>query len=268
MRQMMAGLVIGLTVALPAGAAGDESCPPRPDERARVAKAIDGATLQLEDERTVRLISTLAPGAGPGETQPELARLAETARSTLHDLAAGREVGIAVSGRDRHGRLLAHVTVEGDPDRWLQRDMVDKGLARVYSLVDYRRCVRPLLAREAAARDTARGFWSTVHAEMGDAGRPAELVARAGLFTIVEGRVESVGERPKRTYLNFGTYWSQDFTVFVNRGDIAHFDRAGIDLGELEGRRLRVRGWILEDRGPAIHMTHPEQLEIVDGLGG
>ena len=258
--------VIALAGLISPPAEGAESCPPRPEETVRVAKAIDGDTLGLEDGRIVRLVSVLAPKAEAGELADMTRRLAETARTALADAVVGRDLGLAVTGRaqDRHGRILAHAFLDGNPDRWLQRDIIAKGLAWVYALEDNYRCVGPLLDEEARARGARMGLWATKLGAMADGGRPQQLSGRTGRFAIVEGRVDSVGERPKRTYLNFGTNWSEDFTVYVDRGDRARFDTADIDLKGLEGRRVRVRGWILDDRGPAIHMTNPEQLEIVD----
>ena len=246
--------------------AGDEPCPPAPGERVRVAEAIDGDTLLLEDGRTLRLVSALAPKPGADDVTAHTARLAETARATLAETVEGRNLGLAFTGQrqDRYGRLLAHAFVDADPQRWLQREMIYKGLARAYALEDNYRCVGQLAAREAVARDAKTGLWSTGLGALGRADRPELLARDIGRFAIVEGRVKTVGVRPRRTYLNFGTNWGQDFTVFVDRGDIARFERAEIDLNGLEGRRVRVRGWIRDDRGPALHMTNPEQLELVD----
>lgn len=247
-------------------AAGAQTCPPRPQETVRAAEAIDGDTLRLEDGRIVRLVSVLAPKAEPGARADAARRLADTARSALAEAVVGRDLGLAITGQkqDRHGRFLAHAFVDSDPDRWLQRDIVAKGLAWAYALEDNYRCVGSLLDAEAGARAARVGLWATDLGAIADGGRPRQLSGRTGRFAIVEGRVVSVGERPRRTYLNFGTNWSEDFTVYVDRGDRARFDTADIALKGLAGRRVRVRGWILDDRGPAIHMTNPEQLEIVD----
>ena len=270
MERIGAVLVAGLcwTTSFGPSPAGAESgpCPPAPGERVQVADVIDGDTLLLQDGRTLRLISALAPKPGAGDDTARTARLAEDARAALEKAVAGQELALAFTGQrqDRHGRLLAHAFVDADPQRWLQREMIDKGLARAYALEDNYRCVSALAAREAVARDAKRGLWSTGLGALGRADRPELLARDIGRFAIVEGRVKTVGDRPRRTYLNFGTNWGQDFTVFVDRGDIARFERAEIDLNGLEGRRVRVRGWIRNDRGPALHMTNPEQLELVD----
>jgi micrococcal nuclease len=37
-----------------------------------------------------------------------------------------------------------------------------------------------------------------------------------------------------------------------------------LDFRALEGRRVRVRGWIERRAGPAIEVRHPSQIEIVE----
>jgi endonuclease YncB( thermonuclease family) len=254
--------------ALPAAgpARTEEHCPPAAQESARVADVIDGDTLQLEDGRLVRLVSALV--AKPlSDVDATLERqLGEAARIAVAQAAAGAEIALSFEGdkADRYGRLLAQAAVVGTPAGWLQAMLVDRGLARVYSLVDKTQCVGVLLNREAAAREAGIGLWSTPLGIILRADRPGDLADRVGQFAIVEGEVVSVGDRPRRVYLNFGTYWSQDFTVFVDRGDVRRFSEKGLDLTGLAGRRVRVRGWIREDRGPAIRMTGPEQLEQLE----
>jgi hypothetical protein len=42
------------------------------------------------------------------------------------------------------------------------------------------------------------------------------------------------------------------------------FAAAGREPKKLEGRRIRVRGWIEERGGPWIEASRPEQIEIVE----
>ncbi len=95
--------------------AGDASgaCPPAAGERVRVAEVIDGDTLLLEDGRTLRLVSALAPKPGAGDDTARTAKLADAARAALARAADGRELALAITGQrpDRHGRLHAHAFV-------------------------------------------------------------------------------------------------------------------------------------------------------------
>jgi len=269
-RATTTGLFLLTAGSPPPAAADGEACPPAPQETVRVAAVLDGDTLALEDGRTVRLVSVLAPKPHGGEPEAgdgtaDTADLPETARKALETAVVGRDLGLAYTGerQDRHGRLLAHGLVPGAREPWLQAHLVDRGLARVYAVEDNYRCVARLIDREAVARTKKRGLWSRRSGAILSADRPEEVRRETGRFAIVEGVVKTVGDRPRRTYLNFGKNWSQDFTVFVDRGDTARFEHAEIDLTGLAGRRVRVRGWIRDDRGPALKMTVPEQLELV-----
>jgi micrococcal nuclease len=42
------------------------------------------------------------------------------------------------------------------------------------------------------------------------------------------------------------------------------FGAAGVDPKKLEGRRIRVRGWIEQRGGPIINAETPEQIEFAD----
>src|SRR5580698_5728029 len=67
---------------------------------------------------------------------------------------------------------------------------------------------------------------------------------------------------------DFGRRWSESFAVTVLKRNERNFTAAGLNLPALEGRRIRVRGWI-EARGaarsPEITVDHPEQIELADG---
>jgi micrococcal nuclease len=82
-------------------------------------------------------------------------------------------------------------------------------------------------------------------------------------YQLVEGTVASVGQGGGRIYLNFAKDWRSDFTISVERKDAAVFTTAAIDLKDLTGKRVRVRGWVEWRNGPMIEATHPEQIEIL-----
>jgi micrococcal nuclease len=78
----------------------------------------------------------------------------------------------------------------------------------------------------------------------------------------------AVGQGAGRIYLNFAEDWRRDFTVSVARKDVDAFTAAGIDLKELAGKTIRVRGWLQWRNGPMIEATHPEQIELVPDTAG
>jgi hypothetical protein len=117
---------------------------------------------------------------------------------------------------------------------------------------------------EAAARAETAGAWgSGAFSVMGP--DPNALSQRLDGPVIVQGRVVDTGEaRDGRVYVNFGLDWRSDFTATADRAARAVFTEAGMDLMALEGAQIRVRGWLYETNGPAVSLTHPAQLEIID----
>ena len=244
-----------LTVAAPAAMA----------EGWRVAAVLDGDTLELDDGRQVRLagIEAAKPPrnavSGDGRRWP----LAEAATAALGELALGRVVtprGDVV--QDRHGRLVAHLL--RDDGLWLQVELLARGHARVHTRPDARAFAREMLATEDGARSAQRGLWRTrVYAMRGT--DPDLLGRDRDSFQIVEGRVLHVSKTGGEAYLDFGEDWRTDTTVHIGRAAMRDFTRAGIDPLSYEGRRIRVRGWIGLRSGPMIELSHPEQIERLDG---
>jgi endonuclease YncB( thermonuclease family) len=229
-------------------------CDLDPGEAGRVAEIVDGETLTLDTGLTVRLIGAMAPSD-------------RDTRAALAEIAAGKPVRLFYGGRrrDRHGRALAHVFVTGEGGRlWVQGRLAETGRALVYSFADNRACVAELLAREAAARASRAGLWGEGVFAVTDGLDLEALVAADHRFHIVEGTVHAAAEARGRVYLNFEADWRRDFTVSVARRDRRAFEKQGVDLLALAGRRVRVRGWIVRRNGPMIEADHAEQVEMVE----
>jgi hypothetical protein len=122
-----------------------------------------------------------------------------------------------------------------------------------------------LLAAESIARTEKRGLCGDPDYDTKATDNPAAILAAKGRFAIIEGKVLSVRESGGTVYVNFGRRWSEDFTVTILKRITAKFVAAGIDPKRLEGRRVRVRGFIEERGGPWIEATVPDQIEIADG---
>ncbi len=231
------------------------------DGSGRVATIVDGDTLILDDGREIRLVGIQAPKLPLGRRHFKTWPLAAQAKQALAALTLGKEVTLSYGGRriDRYNRLLAHLH---DRDgRWIQGELLRGGMARVYSFADNRAMVAEMLTLERAARAARRGIWRNRFYRIRDAQDAARDI---GGFQLVEGRVFAVAPRRKRTYINFSADWRTDFTITVAARARRLFRAAGLDLAQLEGRRIRVRGWVKSYNGPTIEATHPEQIEILD----
>ncbi len=247
---------------------GAHAAPPpgvKAGERAKVAAVIDGDTVTLdrrvEGAIEVRLVGLQAPKLPLGRVGFPTWPLADEARAALLALVQGRMVALHYGGArmDRNGRRLAHLVL--DDGTWVQGALLEQGMARVYSFADNRAAVADMLAIEAAARGARRGIWAhPFYALL----TPEQANGRIDTFQIVEGRVVGTARVGGRTYLNFGTDWRTDFTVSMAAAADRLFRRQGLDLLTLEGRRVRVRGWLGRYNGPTVEATHPEQLELLD----
>lgn len=247
-----------------------------------VASVIDGDTLVLEDGREVRLTGIQAPKLPLGRPNFDAWPLADEARDAVADLALGKRAMLRFGGAhmDRHKRVLAQVFIarENGGFDWLQKEILGRGLARVYTFSDNRACGEELLEAERAARGKALGIWANDFYDIRDAADVPVLLERIGRFELVEGRVTSAALVRGRLYLNFGDDYREDFTVTVQERDVKLFGTeepwasflAGAepaDVRGLAGRRVRVRGWLDRYNGPEMEATHPEQIEFVDGAG-
>jgi hypothetical protein len=65
-------------------------------------------------------------------------------------------------------------------------------------------------------------------------------------------------------FLDFGRSFRTDFTVMVPKTLEPGLVEAGIAVESLAGRVIRVRGVIEDSGGPAIRLTEPLALELLD----
>lgn len=210
-----------------------------------------------------------------GEQEVRLAALdspvPETSRAALETLIAGQTVRLAYAGarRDRYDRALAQAWLEGDQaPLWIQQHLLETGAARVLSHSDNRAGLTSLLAIEAAAREAGQGLWADPAHRVRDT-HPDALAQDIGSVQLVEGRVtDATRLRNGRTYLNFGADYRTDFTIAIDPAHAALFDEAGLSPERLEGRLVRVRGWLEAENGPMIRIDHPERIELLDDGAG
>jgi endonuclease YncB( thermonuclease family) len=244
----VAGALSLATIALASAA------PARADEACRLA-AIGSATVRaatadgiaLEDGRAVRLAGIELSAAPP--------------------LAAGTAVTLKRLGAetDRYGRLQAHVFLDDNgTERWVQADLVARGIARVSSRVGDSACAKLLLNHENSARAARLGLWAEPVYVIGKAEDPAGVLESRGRFALVEGKVVSVRESGGTIYVNFGRRWSEDFTVTIAKRNERAFAAAGLVPKSLSGRWVRIRGWIEERGGPWVEAARPEQIEVLN----
>lgn len=210
-------------------------------------------TAQTGESLTIRLAGLeLPPDGAPGNG---------LSMRFIDEQLAGISVDLlAQEGReDRYGNLIADIQLENDT---LAEALVRSGYAIVYSWPDTREAGAALMPLETAAREADRGLWAS-----GIFAIRTPDVNTLALYLetvqIIEGRVISIGDTRDRVYLNFGFDYRTDFTASIERRNVDLFTEAGVDLADLEGRIVRVRGWVLAINGPSISIDHPERIEIL-----
>jgi endonuclease YncB( thermonuclease family) len=240
-------------LVLTADAAARDPCPLTAIGTAAVVAVRDGRTLALADGRDLRLAAI---------------EVTDGAREALKHLVADRMLRLEKLGAeyDRYGRLVAFAFA-GDSTQSLQQALLERGEARVSARVGDKSCADALLAIERAARASRRGLWTDPNFAPLPAENNQRLREERGHFAIIEGRVSSVRESGGIIYVNFGRRWTRDFSVLIPRRLRGAFAAAGLEPKQLAGRRVRVRGWVEERRGPIIEADAPEQIELAsDGM--
>ncbi|HEY1637364.1 MAG TPA: thermonuclease family protein, partial [Rhizomicrobium sp.] len=160
---------------------------------------------------------------------------------------------------DRYGRLRVQAML---PDgKWLQRELLRRGLVRMSIAPDRRECAPELSAAEAEGRGSAMGLWALPAYAIRT---PESLHWRdLGTFQIVEGTVLSVKVSGGRAYLDFGRNWRTDFTVTIAPDDMKTFRRKEVDPYAFSGKTVRVRGYVDRLHGFEIEATSPESIEVI-----
>jgi len=228
------------------------ACVPRNATAASVKSISDGRTFTLTDGREVRL--------------PAI-EVEDAAQAALSKLISGHELILSplAPPADRYGRLNMRVFIVVDgKQQSVEAALIALGLAFASPRADDDGCTKLLLQAEHSARTNKLGLWSDDVREKMRAENPAALAAARGKFAVVEGKVISVRESGGTIYVNFGRHWSEDFTVTILKRNERKFTDAGVEPKRLEGRSVRVRGFIEERGGPWIEATIPQQIEIAE----
>lgn len=221
---------------------------------ASVDAVTDDGALELSDGRLVCLAGISMPPSVDND------RALKGWRKSVSALIGERDVRVTEISTlpfDRYGCLAAWVDMADGVS--LQLELLAKGLAavRLSPAFDDETRLDAMFALEDQARKARLGIWGKALAATVQA---ADSAARIGHRQIVEGRVQRVSDNDRYVYLNFGADWRTDFTARLHRKQV---DRDGLDPQEFRGKRLRVRGFVQESRGPLIDVSHPKQIEIL-----
>jgi micrococcal nuclease len=222
-----------------------------------VKEVIDGDTIRLTDNRTVRYIGIDAPESGgfkPAEYY------GDSAKEINRELTEGKEVRLEtdIERLDNYGRTLAYVYVG---DIFVNGRLVELGAAVARPYPPNTKHYKSLKDKMERARDKKLGLWADVDRWMIPA---EEAVKHIGLSKTVVGRVIRAEDRGFGVFLNFGGDFSTDFTVFIPAKNLPYFRNEGIDdpASLYRGMVIETTGTIREHNGPSISVRHPGQIYI------
>jgi micrococcal nuclease len=216
--------------------------------RAKVVEVVSGDMVRLDDGSDLKLA---------GITAPKLSEpYGEASRERLANMVLGKDVELLSSGaaKDPFGRRLAQLRM-AKGRRWVQGRMLSEGAVRVRTFPESRALASMMLRREGEARNKARGLWALPRYRVM---LPNEALAATPGFALVEGQVGHVTTSGEARLLDLG----HGFRVEIPARAIQDFDSAGRSPARLEGRLVRVRGYV--GREGSMRLDHPEMVEILN----
>lgn len=243
----MRGCLIAVVLLAAASARAEAPCGGADAGTVTVKAVRDARTLLLEDGRTLRLAALDIPSA----EAPALRSL------------EGRPLALkaAAGSPDRYGRLVAFGVQNG---QLVQESLVSAGAARVSARIGGKTCAEALLAVERQARAAQRGLWADPNFAPLRTDDYRRFRAERGQFVLVEGKVLSVRESGATIYVNFGCRFTRDLSLTILRRLRGEFTAAGVEPSALQGRHIRVRGYLEFRRGPILDVAAPEQIEFIE----
>jgi hypothetical protein len=217
--------------------------PARANEIVAAGQALSGDEITLHDGRVLRL-------GGVKAASPE-------AKAFLDSHVSGKALVLQDATTDRYGRVRATASVDGSP-RTIEEELLREGLAFVYPAVGEER-LEVWLAAEHEARVGKHGFWAdTVDVASNDAPR---LYGKYGFVVGCVAKAERVGNK---VYLSFGAQERPEFTIALALSQMRTLKRQGVDALSLQGKKVRVRGWVTKGAGPTVTLTDSHQLELAE----
>lgn len=234
--------------------------------RETVNVAVDGIRLMLNNGQVVELAGIDIPGMNspkdPGDFPLQAKAALDQIFATDKDIILYQTRDKDMGRTNRMGHILAHI-VQKPGNIWMQAYLVRQGLARVAPTPRNPEMAAQLYAIEQTARENKVGMWAE-DTGFGIYPTSAPIDAREQ-FIIAQGTVAKAAIVNNRVYLNFGDNWRTDFSVGIDPDVRRAMAKTGIDSLQLQGKEIRIRGWVREYNGPFVDLETPAQIELMDG---
>ncbi len=198
---------------------------------------------------------------------------AEQSKNMLQDLLLRENCKIEITGgQDRWGEIPVRLrSVKRLPDnsfsqspQYLERSLIFEGACRVFPEGDDIAKIENFLSWENEARIAKSGLWSQPWYRVRNANKVEDTHDCVGSMQLVEGIVQKVGRSSGRWFLNFGDNYRDDVTITIAPRYARAWQKEGFSFENLEGSKVRARGFIEWVNGPSITLYHRKSLEILD----
>ena len=167
----------------------------------------------------------------------------------------GETIGLALlqEGKDRENKdrwsrqsaMLFTLAADGQP-QWFQQRLVAAGVALVRPEADLGGC------------------WALLrHIERGLESKLAQPKPEGGRFARVSGRVQRVGEGRSAHFINLVDASGERITGLVQKRYLKRFSDAGVDVKQLNGHFIRLRGVRNIANASIITLTTVDQIETM-----
>lgn len=231
-----------------------------PRVTARVARVVDGDTIELFDGSSVRYVGIDSPEVrrrrgGKWEYAPEV--YAVPAKERNRKLVEGREVSLEFDAetRDKYGRLLAYVYVG---DVMVNADLLGEGYAMMYTFPPNVKHFHKFLSAQKKAQAEGVGLWGRVKTlPAGETGSSADGIVA------IEGVVSWVNTAGDKVFIKIGRVRGKMMSAVIFVSNLPFFLEEGIDpFEDLKGRRVKITGKIRQWDRPVMVLDNPSQIEI------
>lgn len=223
-----------------------------PAQAAEPWRLLDDGRIELEQGQVLRLASIRLV---------EQKGLKIKADALIRELLSNQDWSVGEPTiKDRYGDLVG--IIEFSDGKSLQTALIEKGLARVYPQVGEGSDLSALFQSENVARETRSGLWAlNIYQVVSAEEAVPQRFDLRNYYQLVEGTIVAVAKVRGNIYLNFGEDWREDFTIMIPKSFAKSVVAQGLNYKDLEGKRVRVRGWFRLYGGPLIDVTDARQIE-------
>jgi micrococcal nuclease len=227
-------------------------------------KVIDGDTIVLAGGETVRYLGINAPEIRVWDGNqwiPKAQICGEEATAYNQKLVEGERVYLEYvqKKRDDYNRILAYVWGDGI---MINGEMLRQGLALVDVRFPNRKHQKMFFDFQKEAREFHRGIWGKIEDHTFSEQEAFKIIGEIGG---VQGTIISVNIGREKVYFHFGKNVEKDFTGIIYKNNLQSFPWESKELARFFlGREVKIYGFVKNTEGPAIIISAPSQVDILN----